>query len=357
MDILAIVRKESISVRRHLGLFLILLIFVPGMLVMGTAMYDQTVPEDIPVGIVPGEDATTEDDLSITRGGVAFFATPVSYEDPAVARDDLQREQVYLLIEVPGNITDAESAATFTVVSDQQFVPFQEPSNVTAELLDTQLDRSLPADIHVEHERLGDYRGLSEYLVPTGVLVFVVLFSLVYLPYQVRNERRVYDRLLTETRLEVVIATKVGFYGLLLAVPLGVFAIGSWVMGYDVTFLSPVMLAAVGLTYLLLSTLGLAIMFVGHLRQSGLFANLALAVLILATSSFVYPVGFFSSTRKLFARVLPTHYAVITTRSGMLRDVSLSLYVDYLAYLALSVLIVIALLKGSLLVYRRRNGR
>lgn len=355
MDLLVLFRKEAITVRRRWGLFLILLVLIPGVMVVGTVVFEQSIPRDIPVGLVGADESTTPDDIAIVRAGVAFFSTPVTYDTSAEARDALQREQVYFVIEVPANMTVDGAAANFTMVSDQTIVPFQEPANFTVAVMEFRLDRALPSDVAVEHQRLGARRVLPEYLVPTGLLAFVVVYALVYFPYHVQQERLVLDRLRTETRLDVVVASKLVFYGALLAGPTIVVGAVSSLLGYDVAATVPFTLGVLAVTFLYLAAGGLAVLFLLEFENAAIIVNLGLAFGVFALSSFVYPVGFFSPTRKAIARALPTHYSVILSRSAMLRDAPASLYADYLLWLVVAAAASLAALKGAIVLYEWRQ--
>ncbi|MFC4542911.1 ABC transporter permease [Halosolutus amylolyticus] len=354
MDLVALLRKETIAARRNLGLVIVLLVLLPGALAGGTVVFEQTIPQDVPVGIVAEDDAS-ENDVAIVRAGLASFATAEEYETNDEAIRALQREQIYLVIRVPGTLMDEDANATVTVVSDHAFVPFQEPIDETVGVAESELDRTFPATVSVAHEQVDEPRTLSEFLVPTGLFAFVVLYALVYLPYQVRSERLVLDRLQTESSLDAVVASKLLFYGAVLAVPAGVVAAVTAWLGYDVAALSPSTLAVLGVTFGYLAAIGLAVLFVSGLAKTALFANLGLALGVVALSSLVYPVGFFSTTQRSISRALPTHYSAIATRSTMLRDAPAALYADYLLWLAATLVAAIVVLKLSLVVYRRRR--
>lgn len=353
MGVVPLLKKEAYTARRHAALFLLVLVVFPAVFTMGTGMYDRTVPEDIPVAIAPVDANTTEDDISIIRGGVTFFATPITYEDPAEAREDLHREQVYIVMEVPGDMTDPERDVTFTMVSDDHFVPFQDPANISADILDNYLDRALQANVTLEHERLGEPRGLSSFLVPAVLLVFIILYGAVYVPHQLYRERSVLERLRTETRLEVVAGAKLLFHGVAVLVPLLVTAgFASW-LEYDLTAIDPFSTLVYLLSYLFAAAAGLAILFALNLKRQALFVNFGLAIVMLASASLIYPVGFFSSAEQVITRANPAHYAVVLLRSTMLRDVSMALYVDFLA---ISVLVAggsVGLLGIAIAWYRR----
>ncbi|WP_049925654.1 ABC transporter permease [Halopiger goleimassiliensis] len=354
MDLLALLRKETIAARRNLALIVVVLVVLPAAIIGGTVVFQTTIPQDVPVGVTGTDDATAND-IAIARAGVTTLATPIGYESTDDARAALAREDVYLVVEVPGDVTDPDANATVTVISDGAYVPLEEPVDESAALIERQFDAALPADIHVEQERLGTDRTLSAFLVPTGAFAFVVLYALVFLPYQVRSERRVVDRLRTETRLETVLASKLLFYGGALAVPTAIVALATRRLGYDVAAAAPLSLLSLGLTFVFLSAVGLAICFAFDLRTSGLFVDLGIAVGVFAFSSLVFPAGFFSTIQGTIARMLPTYYAAVATRSGMLRDVPLTLYGDHLLWLGGTTLASLVALELALIRYRRRR--
>ncbi|MDJ1432478.1 ABC transporter permease [Halostagnicola sp. A-GB9-2] len=354
MDLLALLSKEAIAVRRNLGLVVVLLILIPGALAGGTVVFEQTIPQDVPVGLVAEGDASS-DEVDITRAGITAFSTPETYDSSEEATEALQREEVYIVVHVPGDLMEPGSEANYTVTSDRAFVPFEEPVNESAGVIESEFDSSLPADVAVESEGIGEERSLSEFLVPTGLFAFVALYGLVYLPYQLHSERLVLDRLQTESRLETVVASKLLFYGLLLVVPVGVItAVTSW-LGYSVAAFSPMALGVVALTFVLLASTGLAVLFLLKLRKTALFVNLGLTLGVFALSSLVYPVGFFSSTQTTISRALPTHYSAITLRSALLRDTPPSVYADYLLWLAGSAGVSLIVLLLTIALYRRRR--
>jgi ABC-2 type transport system permease protein len=350
---LALLRKELLTVRRNLGLFLVLLVVVPAALAAGTAAYQQTVPEDVPVAVAPAEDATTESDLRIVRGAVHFFAEPKTYEDREAATRAMEREQVYLAFLVPPGLDEEGEEVTVTVLADRTNAPLQDPAEVALELLAGNFDALAPADVSFEMEGFGTERTLSAFMLPSALLALVVLYALVYLPYQVREERRVLDRLRTETSLELVVASKLAFYGALVVVPAATASAAARYYGYGFGALGPGTLLVLALTFLYLAAAGLAVLFLMRLRQAAVFVNLGLAVGALALSGLLYPVGFYSAVRKTIARLLPTHYSLVTLRGTMLREAPLSLYGDYLAWLGAALLVAMLLLGGSIRYYER----
>jgi ABC-2 type transport system permease protein len=353
VTLLGLLRKEALTVRRNLGLFVVLLILVPGALAAGASVYQQTVPQDVPVAVAPADETTTETDMQLVRGAVQFFATPETYEDREAAVRAIEREQAYVAFLVPTGLTEEGTAATVTVLLDRTNAPLQDPAELALGVLGSQFDARTPADVSFETEGFGTERTLSAFVLPSALLALVVLYALVYLPYQVREERRVMDRLRTETSLELVVASKLAFYGALVVLPAATVTAAARYYGYGFGALGPETFLVLALTFLYLAAAGLAVLFVMRLRQAAVFVNLGLAVGALALSGLLYPVGFYSEIRMTIARALPTHYSLVTLRGTMLRDAPASLFADYVAFLGASVVVAGVLLVISIRYYER----
>ena len=353
MGLRAFLRKERYASRRNLAVLVLLLVVLPGAAAFGTTAFQHSLPENVPIGIAPQDETVTEDELGVVSGGVATQATPKTYDSTADARHALSREEVYLVIEVPPDLFDEEANATVTVVSDQRLVTFQEPSELIVAAIDDQLDRQLPATIDAEHERIGDDYSLSEYLIPTGLLTIVVLFTFLYLPFEVRQERAVFERVALTSRIEAAVGAKLVHYGVLMVVPLSTFQLVSLYLGYDVSHFTVDTFAVLGVTVVALAATSTAVMFAFRLRRIGLFVNLALLTGTVVFSGLVYPVGFFSLLRLRIVRSLPTHYAMIITRSTMTKDASLVLFADWMVGLVGCAVLAVLALQASIVYYRR----
>lgn len=350
----AFLRKEWFGIRRNLAVLLVLLVVLPGSAAVGTAAFQHTVPEDIPVGVVPTDDTVTEEELDVIQGGLALYATPVGYDDPATAVRALEREEVYLVLEIPPGLFDENGTATIRLVSDQRIAPFQEPANVTESLLAGQLRGVLPADVRVEHDRIGHASTLSEYLVPTALLVILLVFAFVYVPFDLYRERAVYDRVALQDGLPAAIAAKLLVAGALAVVPVIVFQLVSLQVGYRVAHFRPQALVVLAITFVYTAAFAAAIMFLARLRRVGLFLNLGVLAFLLTFSSVVYPVGFFSALRKDVAVALPTYHSAVMARSAMLKDASLGAFSPRGELLALGAVGALLALRSSIWLYRRR---
>ena len=161
------------------------------------------------------------------------------------------------------------------------------------------------------------------------------------------------DRLRTETRLELVVASKLLFYGVLVAVPAATASAAARYYEYGFDALGPETLAVLGLSFLYMAAAGLAVLFFMRLRQAAVFVNLGLAVGVLTLSGLVYPVGFYSAVRKTISRSLPTHYSLVTLRGTMLRGGSLSSYAEYVTWMAAAAGAAILLLGVAIRHYER----
>ncbi len=353
MALRAFLAKERYASRRNIAVLVLLLVVLPGAAAFGTAAFQHSLPEDVPIGIAPQDETVTEDELNVIRGGVATQATPETYDSAADARHALSREEVYLVIEVPPGLFDEETNATATVVSDQRLVTFQEPSELIVAVIDDRLDRQFPASVDVEHDRVGQTYSLSEYLIPTGLLTIVLLITFLYLPFEFRRERDVFERVALASRIEAAVGAKLVHYGVLLIVPLSTFQLVSVALGYEVSHFSVHTFAVLAVTFVFLAATSTAVMFALRLRTIGVFANLALLTGTIVFSGLVYPVGFFSMLRLRIARSLPTHYAMIVTRSTMIKDASLTAFADWMLWLTACALLALLALQASIHYYRR----
>lgn len=353
MDPLALLKKEALLVRRNLALFVVLLVVVPAALAGGTSVYQQTIPQDIPVAVVPAEEDTAETDMRLVRGAVNFFADPVEYDDREAAVRAIEREEVYMAFVVPPGLADENAEVTIEVVTDRTNAPLQDPTELVLEELAGAFAQGMPADVSFELNSFGTERTLSSFMLPSALFALIVLYSMVYIPYQVREERRVIDRLRTETRLELVVASKLLFYGALVVFPALTVTAASRYYGYGFGAMGLETLLVLFLTFLYLAAAGLAVLFAMRLRQAAVFVDLGLAVGTLTLSGLIYPVGFYSAVRKAISRALPSHYSLVMLRGTMLRDMSLSAYADYLAWVGLACVVAILALGASIKLYER----
>ena len=353
MGFRAFFRKEWYASRRNVAVLLVLLVVLPGSAALGTAAFQQTIPEDIPIGVAPQDEAVTQDELAVIRGGTAMYAAPQTYDSTADARGALEREEVYLVIEVPHGLFDDDADVTVTVVSDQRITPFQDPANYTESMLRFHLSRNLPADVSVTHERIGTQYTLSEYLVPTALLVIVMLYAFIYLPLELHRERTVFERVELTSRIESAVAAKIAFHGVLLTIPIITFQVVGYALDYRIDHFNPDALAVVTITFVYVSALSAAVMFATRLKRVGIFLNMALMASVFTMSSFIYPVGFFSSIRKEIALSSPSYYSMVITRSTIMKELPLGAFADAVAFLVAFTVATLIALQLSVLYYRR----
>lgn len=341
--------------RRNLVVLLVLLIAIPAGAALGTAAFQQTIPEDIPIGVVAQDDDVTADELSVIRGGTALYASPIEYDTGTEARSALEREEVYLIIEVPHGLFDEDHDVVVRIVSDDRLAPFQEPANYTASVLESSLDSAVSASVTVEHERIGMQSTLSEYLVPTALMVIVILLAFLYIPLELFRERDVFDRVSLVSRIEIALLAKLLVSVILLVIPLVVFQLVSMQLGYRLDHFNLHTMSIIGLTFVYAACIAASIMFFARLSRVGLFANLLVLGGVLTMSSFIYPVGFFSSIRKQLAQTSPFYHSMVITRSTLLKDLGLPAFSSALQYLFVVLVASLLVLQLSIIYYRRRT--
>lgn len=334
-DTLVFLRTEAYAARRNVAVVVIGFVLLPGLLVGGTVGFDQTLPEDVPIGVAPAEEATTGDDLTLARGGVALLGTPEPYETREAAIRGLDREEVYIVVLVPPDILDEGTTAEFRMLSHGSAVPLIDATGLLALFLDAELSSLLSGPVEVTHEQRGVENTLSEYLIPTGLTVFVLAVALLYVPYDVRTDRQVLDRIRHQSRLESFLAAKLVFYTAMMALVLSAITTANMWLEYRLDVMSVETVGAVGLLFLSTAAIGTGILFLTGLGRVALFVNLGVLVGIVGFGSLVYPVGFFSPLRMELARSLPPHYLAVVIRGHVLRGDSFGVYLDWYRFIGL----------------------
>jgi len=353
MSLRSLLRKELYWSRRNLLVLLLVLCLVPGFFAASSLLFQDVIPRDTPVAVVAGSDDVTADELFAVQAGLSFFATPVEYGDRDPALRDLQREGVYAVVEVPHGIREPGRAVTFRLFVDGSMVPFKEPSQTIAAIMESRLDRELDATVSVERVVVGNSHDLSGYLVPIVLLGLVMLLAFTFVPYALTSERRALDRLRLESSLEAVVGAKLLFCTLLMLVPLVVFHLVLGAIGFDIAALTPVTVLAVLLTFVALSAVAMAVVVATRFTATGRLVNVVLLLFVLGFSGLAYPAGYFSALRKTVVRGMPTHYATVLVRSSMLRELPLSAFADWLVGLAGVAVAALVVLELSLVYYRR----
>jgi len=326
-------------------------------MMMGTTVFGDVLPTNTPIAVTPESDDVTEDDIAIARGAITVISDPVTYESTEEGHDALQREEVYAIVEIPSNIAGADESAhqTFTLIVDGSIVPYKEPSEFMVNLLNFYLDRNLDQSVTVEHEVVGSENTLSEYLVPIGMIMTLLIFSFAYLPYHLANERQVLKRLRVESSLEKVIATKITFFSLLMLLPFIIFSLVSRYMDYGISSISLPLVGVLLLTFIYLCAISTSVMFFTNFSTTGQFLNIIIFIGHIVFGSMMYPAGFFSQLHREIARTIPLHYSTIIVRSEVLKDVQISLFYDWIGNLILFTLLTIVMLQVSIKYYEYKQ--
>jgi ABC-2 type transport system permease protein len=353
MSLRSLLRKEVYWGRRNLLVLLLVLCVVPGFFAASSLLFQDVIPRDTPVAVVAGSDDVTQRELLAVQAGLSFFATPVAYDHRNRSLRDLQRERVYAVVEVPHGIRDAGRDVTFRLFVDGSMVPFKEPSQTIAAIMESRLDRELDARVSVERVVVGNSHDLSGYLVPIVLLGLVMLLAFTYVPHTLASERRALDRIRLESSLEAVVGAKLLFFTVLMLVPLVVFHVVLDSLQFDIAVLTPATVLAVLLSFVALSAVALAVVVATRFTSTGRFVNAVFLLFVLGFSGLAYPAGYFSALRRTVVRAMPTHYATVLVRSSMLRDLPLSAVADWLVGLASVAVAALVVLELSIVYYRR----
>ncbi|MXR51861.1 ABC transporter [Halovenus sp. WSH3] len=355
MSLQSLLEKEFHWSLRNLLVLVFLLLLLPGFFAGTSVVFQDVLPRDVPVAVAPADEEVNETNLDIVEGTIATFTDPKRVDSVQQGRAMLERESVYAVIEVPPDLNDPSADAQFRLVVDGAIVPFLSPSEIIGDVLETEMDRIFDAEVTAEREVVGAEKTLPEYLFPTFLMTLVIFFAFTYVPYNLKTEAAVLDRLRVEASLESVVAAKLLFFTGLTVVPIVVFQAAALYYGYDVAALAPGAILTLLLVFLLVSTVSSTVMILSRFSGVGLFVNVTAMLGVVALSALAFPLGFFSSLRTTVAQLLPTYYAGIIARSTMLKGASLGTFADWLAMLIGCLIAAVVALEGSIIYYRRTS--
>lgn len=356
MSLRAFVGKEVRWGRRHLVALLLVLVVLPALFAYTAVLFQEVVPRDAPVAMVPGSDGPSDQDMSVARSTFRLFAHPVDYDSRERAFDDLANERVYAVVVVPDGLTAEEATVTVDVYIDARIVPYRDPSRGVVALAGRVFDDQLDANVRVERHELGREIRLSEYLLPTFLLGVLWTIALTYLPHTIAREAEALDRVRVQSSLAAYATAKLAAFTMLAAVPIAVFGAAGAYLGFDVLVLSPGVVGVALASFLALGAVAVGVTFLTRFSTTGLLANVVLLVGLLTLSGLAYPAGFFSPTRRELVRLLPTHYAAVLVRNAALKGTGPGAYPTAVLVLAGFVVGSLVLAGLSLRHYRRTAG-
>lgn len=354
MDVSSLLRKEVLWSKHNLLVLALIFLLLPAIFGTLTVGFQYVLPEDIPVGIV-AQDGTTENDVDIVKGGITEFMDPRVYDSRDVALDDLRRERVYAVIDVPplpdGEIEDR---VTFRFYVHGSIAPFLEASKAIANILNFYLDQQISPLIDVERSVVGTERTLGAYLVPAFTVGFTFFLAMAYLPHVVATESETLERLRVDTGMRTLLLTKIGYFSLLLGIPLGVFAWISGYLGYDLSVFAPMTLLTLWATFVSTGAIATGVMVMAKFRTIGRFVNLLLLFGVNLFSGLAYPLGYFSGLRRTLTQLNPLYEATVMVRSGMLKGLGFDLFTHHAQVVAGLFVASLVFLELSITVYKRR---
>lgn len=351
MKLLSLLRKEFDWSRHRWGTVVVLFVLVPAVFATGTMFFEHTVPENSPVAIVPENDDVTDDDLAIVRGSLTFISDPTVVEDRDRAFRRLTREETYAVVEVPPDVGAENTTATIDVYIHGGVTIYRLPSRAITTVLSTQLDDALPGSVVAERTVVGEDTSLSEYLLPTFLMIAIMLVAFTYLPYTLAAEQSVYDRLRIKTSIGRVIGAKLLYVTALVVVTILTGYLVGLAYGYTLEPLAPTAVFVYLLAFVALASLSTAVMFLTEFSDLGRILNVAVFFALVPLSNLAYPAGFFSPLSKAVARSNPLHYAMIVARSHLLKDIQFGLFTDWLGWLVVWTLACVGALALSIRYY------
>lgn len=344
-----LLEKEAVTARHRLPALVGLLVLLPAAFAGASLVFDDVLPRDSPIAVVPGDEDVTAEELEDAAAVLSLFADATAFDGDHVRA--LEREDYYLAVAVPSDFT--EPGGTVVVHHHGAVVPFDEPSRLLVSALDGGF-RAFGTGLSAERNTVGEEIDLSEYLFPVMLVALVFVLGLMYLPHDLRRERKALDRVTLDTSVFAVAATKIAFYTVLLALPVLVFQTISKYYGYTVELFTVPVAAFVAVTFVYTACVGTSVALATGFSAYGRLVNATLLFGVVVLSNLVYPVGFFSSTRGEIARALPTHYSAVAVRSHSTKDVSSTLFLDRFLLLLAFTIVTVLLLYGASRRYERR---
>ena len=359
MSLRSLLYKELRWLRRNVATVVLVLVVLPSLVAAGTVAFQQVIPRDTPVALVPADQAVTDDELAAMRGVTTFFADPHTYEpgEREEAMRALTREEVYAVFVVPPGLLNESADVTVEMTVEEEMVPYEQPSRAIASIMRFQAGRILPADVAVERTAVGEDRTLSEFLVSIGAMLVTMLFAFAYVPYVVADEQQVFRRIRVESSLWHLVTSKFLVLTPLLLVPVLTFQAIASSLEFSVNLLAPGAVAVTLLTFVYLAAISLGIMFLTRFETVGRMVNVTLMFGALAFSNLVYPAGFFSPLRREIAKASPLHYSMVVQRGVSLKGNGLGMYADYLLLLVGVTVLCLLFLAGSVVYYDRGGYR
>jgi len=359
MSLRSLLYKELRWLRHNVATVVLVLVVLPSIVAAGTVAFQQVIPRDTPVALVPENESVTDDEMTAMRGVTTFFAEPHTYE--ADERDEamraLTREEVYAVFIVPPGVLEEDADVTVQMYVEEEMVPYEQPSLAIASILRYEAGEVLPADVGVERTAVGEDRTLSEFLVSTGAMLVTMLFAFAYVPYVVADEQQVFRRIRVESSLWELLASKFVVLTPLLLVPVGTFQAIAWYLDFSVELIAPTAIGVTLLTFVYLTAISLGVMFLTRFRTFGRMVNVTLLFGGIAFSNLVYPAGFFSPLRREIAKLSPLHYSMVVQRGASVKGESAALYGDYLVGLVGVTILALCFLAGTVVYYDRGGYR
>jgi ABC-2 type transport system permease protein len=349
----ALFRKELRWSKHNVAALIVLLLVLPATAGYASVAFQHVIPQEAPVAVVAVDDATEEGSLEVVDAAAVTFTQPVRYDSKAAAMDALHREEVYAVVSVPPGLLNDSRQSQLNLTVEGSMVLFDQPSAAMVNILNYRLQSDVSPSISVERQVVGESNSLSEYLVPILLVATLMLFAFTYVPYNLASESRAIQRIRADSSLEALAAAKLLYFTLLMLVPIAVFGMVTWALGYAITPISVPLVVALLLSFLAMSAVAMALMFLTRFGTTGRFLSVIFLFGLVAFGGLIYPAGFFSPLRKEIVRAIPLHYTTIIARSEMLKDVPTRLYTDYFALLVGTAVASLLVLQLAIVVYRR----
>ncbi|MGP8337391.1 MAG: ABC transporter permease [Methanosarcinaceae archaeon] len=348
----SMLKKEVLISKRNISI-IILIILLPLVFGMLAGSFKTSIPKDTPVLIVPQNDNVSQDDLEYVEGWTSFFSDPVIGTSEKEGIRKLHREEVYLVFVVPTSVMQTmKSEGEFRIYVDNAMVPVEKISEYVVSNVELYFSTTSFEGSEITLRKINDHRTMPEYMLPGFIMLMVSLMALTILPYNMGSERNVIRRLKIEHVFGSMVAAKIVFFVLLVAVQLLLLRYFEIYILIEKSHIVPDTFIVVLLTMLYLSAISLSVTFITKFSNSGNLINTLHLFIILLFSGTFYPIGFFPTYLQKVSFSLPTYYSMVMLRGSMFRDAGLTVYADWIWGMIILVIVMLAVLAVAIKNFR-----
>ena len=335
----ALLRKELLETKRNVLVVLIILL-LPIIFGVMLSTINEVVPISTPVLIVPANENVTKKDMVFVSSIISKISDPrVEYNKEEGIRQ-LLREEVYFVIEIPPDFRSG--IGTVIVYVDSSMTPVSEASDYIVRSVRTEF-RSWGSTIVIKLEKIGEKRHPFEYFLPGIILMLICIIGLIIIPISTTKDKRVFNRILTDTSIITMLSGKL-IFALILIITQILILNGTQILLEAPAYINLLSFCVIIITTISITSIGLFVNFMTRFSDAGKYINTIFLCGIMIFSGAFYPVRFMPDLLQRVAESFPLYQSVVLIRCFTLKGVELDIVTDYLLIILGFMLISIVLM-------------